>query len=286
MKFETGIQHHLVDTLQDPNIPGADFIFGPGDRLPKRCGLPLVLVQGYRIFPREIEEHVYRLPHPKVCIARWLVDVGLQLGVPAQQLVHVPYGKDTLRYKLTRPLDQRPLQISMLYNEHPMKGSQHGIAVLAQVRQRIPNLKVVLFGAQLPSVSIPEWVRFHENPDREVIVNEIYNGSRIFLSPSITEGFGFTAVEAMCCGCALVVTDNGGSADYAFDGQTALVSKPKDVDTMARHVESLLLDDELRQRIARQGNACARKFNWDESARLLEDFLNRYGQDPFYYQGH
>ena len=126
MKFETGIQHHLVDTLQDPNIPGADFIFGPGDRLPKRCGLPLVLVQGYRIFPREIEEHVYRLPHPKVCIARWLVDVGLQLGVPAQQLVHVPYGIDTLRYKLTRPLDQRPLQISMLYNEHPMKGSQHG----------------------------------------------------------------------------------------------------------------------------------------------------------------
>jgi glycosyltransferase involved in cell wall biosynthesis len=57
------------------------------------------------------------------------------------------------------------------------------------------------------------------------------------------EGFGKTQVEVMAYGCALVTTANGGSGDFAFHGETALVSDPRDVDTIARHIATLLREN-------------------------------------------
>ena len=81
-----------------------------------------------------------------------------------------------------------------------------------------------------------------------------------------------------------MTTSNGGSDDYAVHGQTALVSNPTDVATMADHIESLLVDDDARMRIASAGREFVRRFDWDESARMLELFLERYLADPAGYQ--
>ncbi len=74
---------------------------------------------------------------------------------------------------------------------------------------------------------------FTLDPDPERLVSDIYDRSRVFVQASHYEGFGFTAVEGMACGAALVTTDNGGSRDYAFHGETALVVPPGDVDGLA-----------------------------------------------------
>jgi glycosyltransferase involved in cell wall biosynthesis len=78
------------------------------------------------------------------------------------------------------------------------------------------------------------------------------------------EGFSKTQVEVMACGCALVTTANGGSGDFAFHGETALVSDSRDVDTMARHIATLLRDDQLRISIAQRGHAYVQWFSWDD----------------------
>ena len=51
---------------------------------------------------------------------------------------------------------------------------------------------------------------------------------------------------------------------------SALVSKPTDVGTMADHIESLLVDDDARMRLASAGREYVRRFDWDESARMLD----------------
>ena len=107
-------------------------------------------------------------------------------------------------------------------------------------------------------------------------MGEIYNGSRVFLCSSNSEGFGFCSIEAMASGCAVVTTDNGGSDDYAIDDDTALVCAPRDVTGMADRIERLLRDDALHERIATNGLASVRHFDWDESAQELELFLARY----------
>jgi glycosyltransferase involved in cell wall biosynthesis len=119
------------------------------------------------------------------------------------------------------------------------------------------------------------------DPSQDFIVNEIYNRSRIFLCASRYEGFGFPSIEAMACGAALATTANGGAAEYAIDGETALVCEPDDVTALAGNVVRLLRDDELRMRLARRGMEYVRQtFDWDLSAEKLEGFLNEYAADP------
>jgi glycosyltransferase involved in cell wall biosynthesis len=86
------------------------------------------------------------------------------------------------------------------------------------------------------------------------------------------------AVEAMASGCALVTTANGGSADYAFDGETALVCGP-DAEEMAEALVRLVTDDDLRVRIAENGCRFVQRFRWEASAERLagvaDDVLSR-----------
>jgi Glycosyl transferases group 1 len=92
-------------------------------------------------------------------------------------------------------------------------------------------------------------------------------------------------VEAMACGCALVTTDNGGSRDYAVDGETALVVPPGGPRALADAAERLLQDVTERTRLAAAGaELVRRRFDWDRTAALLESRLEAYTADPVRYQ--
>src|SRR5918995_3284355 len=79
--FEERIEHHFPRSFDETELPDADFVFFIDDRVPTRSGLPVILVQGYGLLTQEFEHQLYRAPCPKVCVAKWLVDVGKQLGV-------------------------------------------------------------------------------------------------------------------------------------------------------------------------------------------------------------
>jgi glycosyltransferase involved in cell wall biosynthesis len=101
----------------------------------------------------------------------------------------------------------------------------------------------------------------------------------VYLQPSTQEGFGLCALEAMACGCALVTTDNGGSEDYAIDGETAVLCEP-DVGSMAHAVSELLQDDATRVRIGTAGANHANRFRWSNGAEQLRAFGRTYLSDP------
>jgi len=114
-------------------------------------------------------------------------------------------------------------------------------------------------------------------------VRDVYNRCAVFVQSSFFEGFGFTAVEAMACGCALVTTDNGGSSDYAIPEQSALVAPIGDSEKLARHVEALLRDHERRVTLAITGRDLVQAFRWDRAAEALEVCLEKYVADPARY---
>jgi glycosyltransferase involved in cell wall biosynthesis len=279
-RFEPGVEHHLGEGVIP--LPEADVIFGTD--APARMGLPVLLVQGFEMFPKEMEREIFRAPCLKVCVASWLVSVGTEYGVPPDQLVHVPMGIDHDTFRVTNPLDARPLQVGMLYNSHPAKGWAPGRQALERVHARLPEMRALVFGTQIPDEPLPSWITFVVNPAPEMLVEKLYNQCRVFVQPSLYEGFGFTAVEAMACGCALVSTDNGGSSDYALPGETALVAPPGDVDRLAAHIEALLRDDTERIRLATAGLEHVTRFRWDRAAALLEGHLERYLADPAAFQ--
>ena len=110
-------------------------------------------------------------------------------------------------------------------------------------------------------------------PDHPTLAAEVYGRAKVFVQPSLVEGFGYTPVEAMACGAALVTTDNGGSADYGYHERTALVVPPGDPDALAAAVSRLLDDDELRISLAEAGRAHVARFRWERTGAILPNVI-------------
>jgi glycosyltransferase involved in cell wall biosynthesis len=282
-RFDPRVEHHLVDRLDDPGLPAGDVVFG--GTAPRRLGLPVDLVQGFRMLREDIERDLYRSSFPKLCVASWLVDVGLAHGSPPEQLWYVPLGIDHGVFGVRTPQARRRYDVAMLSHPHREKGLAVGLQALVELERRVPGVQALVFGIDPPTLALPDWVRFWHAPDHPTLADEVYNHSRVFLQSSYHEGFGYTAVEAMACGCALVTTDNGGSRDYAIDGETALVVPPGDATALAAAAERLLRDDGGRTRLAAAGaELVRRRFDWDTTAALLEHHLEAYVADPARYQ--
>jgi glycosyltransferase involved in cell wall biosynthesis len=279
-EFEPGVEHHFGEV--PIALPPADIIFGTD--APIELGLPVLVIQGFEMFPKELERATFRARGLKVCIASWLVRAAAQYGVDPTQVVHVPMGIDHSLFRtVAEPGGRAPL-VGMLYNSHPAKGWDPGWAALERVHAAVPGMRALIFGTEVPASPLPGWATFLRDPTPQELVEEVYNRCQVFVQPSYYEGFGFTAVEAMACGCALVSTDNGGSEDYAIPGETALVAAPGEIDDLARQVQALLGDDALRTRLATAGLGFVRRFDWDRAAALLEGHLERYLADPAAFQ--
>jgi glycosyltransferase involved in cell wall biosynthesis len=287
--FDPAIEHVFPSDLDPDALPDADVIVytimvvalgaasaaGPvGRRLieqlqapSSRAGLPMLLVQALGIFPDSIEELALRGSGPKICVASWIADALVDGGLPSSDVVHIPNGINHRKFRVTRPIRERDLQVAMNFNSHPLKHIDAGIDALRHLH-RDYGVPSILFGARPPGEPLGPGLRFALAPHQTVVAESIYNNSTIYLQPSLTEGFGMCAVEAMACGCALVTTANGGSADYAFDGETALVCGP-DAEQLAEAVVRLVTDDDLRVRIAENGHRSVERFRWEASAERL-----------------
>jgi glycosyltransferase involved in cell wall biosynthesis len=97
----------------------------------------------------------------------------------------------------------------------------------------------------------------------------LLNGARIFVYPSLYEGFGWPPLEAMACGTP-VVTSNV-SALPEVVGDAAIMTDPLDVDGLAEAIRRLWNDEGLRDTLRVRGLARARRFTWDVTARLTLD---------------
>jgi glycosyltransferase involved in cell wall biosynthesis len=277
-EFDDRVQHHIVDSLLDPSLPSGDVIFSAASR-PSQ-GLPSLFIQGARMLSEDIERTAYRLRGPKVCVSRWLIGVGLRYGVPEEQLWHVPLGLDHELFRVHTSPDERRYDVAVTYHTHPTKGWNVGLRALHELQSRRPDLRVAVFGGGGIPDRVEDWMDFNEYPHHEVLVEEVYNASRVFLQPSNLEGFGFTCIEAMACGAALVTTDNGGSDEYARAGETALVVPPGDVDGLATAIGELLDDEPRRAAIAAAGQRFVRRFDWEVGTDVLEKHLLAYVDDP------
>jgi glycosyltransferase involved in cell wall biosynthesis len=282
-RFEPSVVHHVVEDYDAGPLPAADVAFHPG--LPGGA-LPASVIQGFRMVPLELERGVYLSPGPKLCVSSWLVDLGRRFGVPSARLWHVPMGLDHQRFAVRVADADRAYDVAMWENPHPSKGSRVGWRALAEAKEAVPDLRAVVFShaelgprAAARAEAMP-WVDVRVGLDQAGLATEVYDQARTFLQPSFVEGFGFTAVEAMACGAALVTTANGGSRDYAVDRETALVRPAGDSCALAGALVELVSDAPLRARLAEAGERRVRGFDWEEGARILEGHLEAYVADP------
>jgi glycosyltransferase involved in cell wall biosynthesis len=93
----------------------------------------------------------------------------------------------------------------------------------------------------------------------------LYQHARVFVFPSRYEGFGFPVLEAMACGCP-VITSNAASLPEVV-GDAALSADPSDSEGFARHLELVLVDEDLRRILREKGLDRAARFSWERTAQ-------------------
>jgi alpha-1,3-rhamnosyl/mannosyltransferase len=99
----------------------------------------------------------------------------------------------------------------------------------------------------------------------------LYAGARAFVLPSLYEGFGLPALEAMGAGVPTVVSDRGGLPEVV--GDAARLVDPTDRDQIATAVVSAATDDEQRTRARAVGPAWAASFTWERTAQEVHCLL-------------
>jgi glycosyltransferase involved in cell wall biosynthesis len=95
----------------------------------------------------------------------------------------------------------------------------------------------------------------------------VYSGASLFAFPSLYEGWGLPVVEAMACGTPAITTTSSSLPEAA--GDAAILVDPADTGALAREMERVLFDEELRARMTERGLAHARRFPWRRPAERV-----------------
>jgi alpha-1,3-rhamnosyl/mannosyltransferase len=93
----------------------------------------------------------------------------------------------------------------------------------------------------------------------------LYSGARVYVCPSLYEGFGFTVLEAMACGTPVVCSSSTSLPEVA--GKAALYFDPHKPEEMATQLLRALSDDAVRAALISDGRSNLLRFNWAETAR-------------------
>lgn len=95
----------------------------------------------------------------------------------------------------------------------------------------------------------------------------LYRHARLFLFPSLTEGFGLPAAEAMACGCPVIASSGGAIPEVC--GDAAVICDPLDEALWTRTIGELQVDEGRRAALAMAGRERIARFTWDAAARRL-----------------
>ena len=147
-----------------------------------------------------------------------------------------------------------------------------------QKEQECPDLKLIIIGDDLSShprlrrtvvrSGVQNDVRFLGFVPIEVL-RIFYDVAKIFVFPSLYEGFGLPPLEAMAHGTPVVTSNTSSLPEVA--GNAALLVNPENVFEIRRGLQRVLLDPALREQMKQRGYEQAQRFSWTASvSRILE----------------
>lgn len=99
----------------------------------------------------------------------------------------------------------------------------------------------------------------------------LYSGALAFVYPSFYEGFGLPPLEAMACGVPVVSSNSTSIPEVT--GEAAVLVDPRDTESIARGIHSVLDDASLQETMRTSGLERARAFDWVKSARMVWEHL-------------
>ncbi len=108
----------------------------------------------------------------------------------------------------------------------------------------------------------PEIKRLGFVPEEDLV--KIYNLATVYCQPSFYEGFGLPVLEAMACGCPVVVAKTSSLPEIC--GQAAVMVNPNDSNDIAWGLKKVLSDVKIKEMLIEKGITQSKKFSWKRTA--------------------
>ena len=201
-------------------------------------------------------------------------DVISEFKVDEKKITVIPNGIDIGIFKPTSIKKFLSFRIVTTASaDIPLKGLRHLILALPRVIRQFPLTSLTVIGKSpqksnlnklIDDLDLEDKITFRSGISEKEIV-KTYHDSDIAVIPSLYEGFGFGAGEAMACGVPLISTDSGGLKQVI--GDAALKIKPGSVNEIEEGIFKLFTEEKLRQELAEKGRERMEEFfDWKIAA--------------------
>ena len=188
---------------------------------------------------------------------------------PESKVTVTPNGIDE-RFRAAEPNAAPGRYFLYAGNDKPHKNVDRLVSAFAVVRSRHPEVTLLLVGSAFerhqrePGVVTPGFVGEEE-------LAALYRGALAVVQPSLEEGFGLPAAEAMAAGAAVITST--APALVEITGEAALHADGRSVEALAEAMTRIAGDEALRLLLARRGIERSRSLTWD---RCAASTLQRY----------
>ncbi|KGS24019.1 glycosyl transferases group 1 family protein [Burkholderia pseudomallei MSHR4378] len=157
----------------------------------------------------------------------------------------------------------------------PGKNLARTLEAIARLERMRPELRFVIaggsnvriFGAsalgERASAGNVTWAGYVSDGE----LKALYENAGCFVFPSLYEGFGLPPLEAMYCGCPVIVSREASLPEAC--GDAALYCDAHDAIDIAATIAQLMGDAELRRELREKGRARASRYRWDAAAKQL-----------------
>ncbi|MDE1173474.1 MAG: glycosyltransferase family 4 protein [Parvibaculaceae bacterium] len=213
-----------------------------------------------------------------VCSQNTQRDVVGEFGLRTEQTRYASLG---INYEQFRPLPhiqrENNLIVACASADVPLKGLIYLIRAYAELLDSRPDLRLKVIGSlregntadELRAFGIMNKVEFVSGLSDEGIT-ELYAQATIAVSPSVYEGFGFPAGEAMSCGCPVIATTGGSLPEVV--GDAGVIVPHSNPGALARAIASLLDDPDRRAELGHKGYERVRThLTWQQTAAAYVD---------------
>ena len=196
-------------------------------------------------------------------------------GIPLERLRIIPGAIDVERFKprAGREIGETADPPVLLYHGRVdrRKGVLELIDAVDRLHRKGTALRLIISGigpdleaarAASAARSLDRVIEFSDYVDYDA-VPDVYRRADLFVSPTWSEGFSNTILEAMASGLPIVASRSVGVVDCLTDDENALFHEVHDIDGLARQIRRLIGDRALRRRLAENAlSEVQQKYQW------------------------
>ena len=273
----------VVTTIHHPITRDLDIALAAADTF----GLRL-LIKRWHWFLRMQKQVIRQLTHKVTVSHAARADIESAFGLPSESLHVIHNGIDLDRFK---PASQQvgmrknrptPTIMTTASADSPLKGLNTLLRAFALVLHDEPLVRLTLIGALKPDGDTRELIEHlkigHAIDEKGRVTTEemvsLYQSATLAVVPSVYEGFGFPAGEAMACGVPLVSTSGGALPEVV--GNAGVTVPVQDPGAMAAAITALLKDSERRHALSQAGLArVTKEFSWSRAAAQYLDLYHQ-----------